>query len=124
MILPSHCAQLFAGQKFFSRSHDAVIRVYDEAGNVIETQAQTGDLFKPPTSASAGPAAPSSVAVKSASAEEMTTAPALDGLHGLVWVNTEKRVYHREGSRFYGRTKEGEYMTELEAIQTGNKAAA
>ena len=23
--------------KFFSRSHDAVIRVYDEAGNVIET---------------------------------------------------------------------------------------
>jgi hypothetical protein len=25
--------------KFRSRSHDAVIRVYDEAGNVIETQA-------------------------------------------------------------------------------------
>src|SRR6266704_7151122 len=24
--------------KFYSRSHDAVIRVYDEAGNVIETQ--------------------------------------------------------------------------------------
>jgi hypothetical protein len=23
--------------KFYSRSHDAVIRVYDEAGNVIET---------------------------------------------------------------------------------------
>jgi hypothetical protein len=23
--------------KFFSRSHDAVIRVYDDAGNVIET---------------------------------------------------------------------------------------
>ena len=27
--------------KFFSRSHDAVIRVYDEAGNVIETHEQT-----------------------------------------------------------------------------------
>jgi hypothetical protein len=26
--------------KFFSRSHDAVIRTYDAAGNVIETQAQ------------------------------------------------------------------------------------
>jgi hypothetical protein len=25
--------------KFYSRSHDAVIRVYDDAGNVIETQA-------------------------------------------------------------------------------------
>jgi hypothetical protein len=28
--------------KFFSRSHDAVIRIYDEAGNVIETRAQGG----------------------------------------------------------------------------------
>jgi hypothetical protein len=30
--------------KFFSRSHHAVIRVYDEAGNVIETHALKGDL--------------------------------------------------------------------------------
>ena len=28
--------------KFFSRSHDAVIRVYDAAGNVIETQKPRG----------------------------------------------------------------------------------
>jgi hypothetical protein len=31
--------------KFFSRSHDAVIRVYDEAGNVIETH-EHADEFK------------------------------------------------------------------------------
>src|SRR6266478_2045130 len=30
--------------KFFSRSHDAVIRVYDDAGNVIETHEHTGDF--------------------------------------------------------------------------------
>jgi hypothetical protein len=30
--------------KFFSRSHDAVIRVYDEAGNVIKTHEHTGDF--------------------------------------------------------------------------------
>jgi hypothetical protein len=30
--------------KFYSRSHDAVIRVYDEAGNVIETQERKGDF--------------------------------------------------------------------------------
>jgi hypothetical protein len=29
--------------KFFSRSHDAVIRVYDDAGNVIETHEHSGD---------------------------------------------------------------------------------
>jgi len=28
----------------FSRSHDAVIRVYDGAGNVIETQEHKGDF--------------------------------------------------------------------------------
>jgi hypothetical protein len=30
--------------KFRSRSHDAVIRVFDEAGNVIETHKHTGDF--------------------------------------------------------------------------------
>jgi hypothetical protein len=30
--------------KFRSRSHDAVIRVYDNAGNVIETQERKGEL--------------------------------------------------------------------------------
>jgi hypothetical protein len=30
--------------KFFSRSHDAVIRVYDKAGNVIKTHEHKGDF--------------------------------------------------------------------------------
>jgi hypothetical protein len=30
--------------KFFSRSHHTVIRVYDEAGNVIETHEHVGDF--------------------------------------------------------------------------------
>jgi hypothetical protein len=30
--------------KFYSRLHNAVIRVYDEAGNVIETHEHTGDF--------------------------------------------------------------------------------
>jgi hypothetical protein len=30
--------------KFFSRPHDALIRVYDDAGNVIETQEHAGDF--------------------------------------------------------------------------------
>ena len=30
--------------KFFSRSHDAVIRVYDKAGNVIETHEHAGEF--------------------------------------------------------------------------------
>ena len=33
--------------KLFSRSHDAVIRVYDEAGNMIETHEHKGDFKEP-----------------------------------------------------------------------------
>ena len=33
--------------KFYSRSHDAVIRVYDEAGNVIETREHAGEFKEP-----------------------------------------------------------------------------
>jgi len=30
--------------EFFSRSHDAVIRVHDDAGNVIETHGHAGEF--------------------------------------------------------------------------------
>jgi hypothetical protein len=33
--------------KFYCLSHNAVIRVYDEAGNVIETHEQAGDFREP-----------------------------------------------------------------------------
>jgi hypothetical protein len=34
----------YGTRKFRSRSHDAVIRVYNEAGNVIETHEQAGQF--------------------------------------------------------------------------------
>jgi hypothetical protein len=33
--------------KFYSRSHHAEIRVYDEAGDVIETHEHVGDFKEP-----------------------------------------------------------------------------
>lgn len=61
---------------------------------------------------------------KGTGAAAAANTPAPGGGHGLVWVNTDAHVYHKEGSRFYGRTKKGKYMTEAEAIKQGNKAAA
>jgi len=41
---PNAVANAINYAKFFSRSHDAVIRVRDEAGNVIETHEQAGEF--------------------------------------------------------------------------------
>jgi hypothetical protein len=55
--------------------------------------------------------------------DEAANPPVPGGGHGQVWVNTETGVYHREGSRFYGTTRTGKYMTEQDAIQAGYKPA-
>ena len=41
---PSAVANAIGYAKFYSRLHDVVIRVYDAAGNVIETYEHTGDF--------------------------------------------------------------------------------
>ncbi len=42
---------------------------------------------------------------------------------GMVWVNQDSKIYHKEGSPWYGNTKEGAWMTEAQAIKAGCKAA-
>jgi hypothetical protein len=41
----------------------------------------------------------------------------------VVWVNTDSGTYHKKGSRWYGKTKHGKYMTEADAIKAGYKPA-
>jgi hypothetical protein len=42
---------------------------------------------------------------------------------GQVWVNTKSGKYWKSGSRYYGETKRGEYMSEKEAVQKGYRPA-
>lgn len=42
---------------------------------------------------------------------------------GMVWVNLDTRVFHREGDRWYGRTVHGKYMTEAEAVRSGARVS-
>ena len=41
---------------------------------------------------------------------------------GLVWVNTSSKLYHKDG-QFYGKTKQGQFMTEADAQKGGYRAA-
>jgi competence protein ComEA len=42
---------------------------------------------------------------------------------GMVWVNLDSKVYHKEASRWYGKTKSGKYMSEADAIKAGYSAS-
>ncbi|MEP6715916.1 MAG: helix-hairpin-helix domain-containing protein [Terriglobia bacterium] len=42
---------------------------------------------------------------------------------GMVWVNEETKVFHREGDQWYGKTKKGAYMSEADAVHSGYRAA-
>ena len=74
-----------------------------------------------PAPSPAASASPAKVA-KTVPTPEATQATG--GGAGQVWVNTETHVYHKEGSRFYGKTKKGKYLSEADAIKEGDRAAA
>lgn len=39
----------------------------------------------------------------------------------VVWVNTRSHVYHFQGERYFGNTKNGKFMCERDADREGNR---
>jgi DNA uptake protein ComE-like DNA-binding protein len=63
-------------------------------------------------------------AVTQASAAPATeTVAQMPPVKGMVWVNLESKVFHREGDKWYGTTKKGKFMTEQDALAAGYREA-
>jgi hypothetical protein len=80
-----------------------------------------------PASSAAAPApmAPAPMAQRPAtppSASEMQVKASCPS-DTVVWVNTKSHIYHFNGNRNYGTTKQGDYMCEASAKAAGDRAA-
>ena len=73
----------------------------------------------PPSQPLGAGRAPAPAASRGGSPQVSAPAPG----SGMVWVNLPSGVFHREGDRWYGKTKNGKYMTESEAIKAGYRPA-
>ncbi len=77
----------------------------------------------PPSTATTPPAVPAPAQSQKAGTPETTKPAQIEAktppAAGMVWVNTKSKVFHREGDRWYGKTKEGKFMTEADALKEG-----
>jgi hypothetical protein len=92
------------------------VAMFCAAGAFAQTAAPAAKASAPAVMAPAAKATPAAPATPAAKAAK-TVAPG--GGNGKVWVNTTSKVYHCEGSKDYGTTKAGEYMTEADAKAKG-----
>jgi hypothetical protein len=72
---------------------------------------------QPPPAAASKPAASAPKASSSNPSASASAGP--PPVKGMVWVNTETKVFHREGDKWYGNTKHGKYMNEADALKAG-----
>ena len=123
-----------AAKKGACRGHKGVQEWYATAGARGTSAAKPAAAAKVAPAAAAAPMAPAAtptaaapaVTRRGAAASHAMPAPAANaapgGGPGMVWVNASSKVYHCSTDKWYGKTKQGSYMSEADARAKGNHA--
>ena len=107
------------------RGHKGVKTWYAATGSAPASAAAPAAPAAPSAPpAAAAPAAPAAAAPAAKTRTMASTTPAAGGGPGMVWLNTSTKVYHCYGTKYYGTTKAGAYMTEAAAKAKGAHADA
>ena len=112
-----------ATKKGACRGHKGVKEWYaaSSTSSTTATKAAPAAATAAPAAAAAPAAPTTSKKSSSKTSSTPTGAAAPGGGPGMVWVNSNSKVYHCPNDQWYGKTKQGEYMSEADAKAKGNR---
>ena len=114
--------KIIAGRPYSSVSDLSKAGVSKKTIDKITPLVSVGSAAPPATTASPSER-PQTPTKSSDKAKSQATEARVPPEKGMVWVNTSTRVFHYEGDRWYGKTKDGKFMTEAEALKAGYHAS-
>ncbi|HEY1910676.1 MAG TPA: helix-hairpin-helix domain-containing protein [Vicinamibacterales bacterium] len=121
---PATAKKIIAGRPYSTIADLSKAGVPKGTIDKITSMVTVGAATPPPMpkpAATPAPAATASTAAKTATATMGT--PQTPPVKGMVWVNLSTKVFHREGDKYYGNTKNGKFMTEADAVKAGYREA-